>query len=533
MNAPLAIDLLSTRIRSEDVARAQALAGQVRQLADNQLATALDGAHARALHRAGLPADAAVAVARLDVTLKVGAGVDSATLATGWAAAFEARLAALLAATPAGDDDTADGQDAVVWFADTWQAERRHLQRRATGQPDAWWAEALAVGETDEEQPFGPEPHAILTRWLQRDPPRARALLAELAQSTPDVAGLLAAPAAQTLTRLLLAKLGVAHSLTSAAPHDGLPPAEATDAAPPDASATNPPPPITPAQRATLDAAIRALAPLHAALLRHATPTQAAPWLAAALLNQAPSLAGLPAAFLQHPLTAPPPAHAAEASPQAASHPAAADPNQSAAAHAPAALLDASTADAASGHAIHAGGLLLLLRPLMQLELLPTLAADGAVLADVALCALRRVLAPLPAGARMAAEERERPLLALLAPEQDWRELIAHIPLGDAAAVDTLVDRLVAAIPPAIEFAPGSERQVFGPGGGAYASAEARRLAQLVLRPGQLRVSPWQAEMVWPLACIDIALRRAGWDQDPGWLPWLGRRIVFRFGESP
>jgi hypothetical protein len=34
----------------------------------------------------------------------------------GWAAAFEAALAGLLARTPAGDDDDAS----VVWFADAW-----------------------------------------------------------------------------------------------------------------------------------------------------------------------------------------------------------------------------------------------------------------------------------------------------------------------------------------------------------------------------------------------------------------------------
>jgi hypothetical protein len=53
----------------------------------------------------------------------------------------------------------------------------------------------------------------------------------------------------------------------------------------------------------------------------------------------------------------------------------------------------------------------------------------------------------------------------------------------------------------------------------------------LLLRPGVLRVTAWDAELVWPLAGIDLALRRAGWDQDPGWLPWIGRRLRFRFGD--
>ncbi|WP_347250389.1 hypothetical protein, partial [Zoogloea sp.] len=57
------------------------------------------------------------------------------------------------------------------------------------------------------------------------------------------------------------------------------------------------------------------------------------------------------------------------------------------------------------------------------------------------------------------------------------------------------------------------------------------RLAHLLLRPGLLRHTPWEAELIWPLAAVDLALRRAGWDQDPGWLPWLGRTLRFRFGD--
>jgi hypothetical protein len=50
------------------------LAGQVRQLADRQLARALEGAGDRALARARLPASAVVAVQRLDLHLKVAGG---------------------------------------------------------------------------------------------------------------------------------------------------------------------------------------------------------------------------------------------------------------------------------------------------------------------------------------------------------------------------------------------------------------------------------------------------------------------------
>ncbi len=76
MNAPLDIGRLSTRIRSSEPERAQALAGQLRQVAGPGLTRALDGAGERALARAGLPAEAMVAVRRLDLTLRVSAAVD-------------------------------------------------------------------------------------------------------------------------------------------------------------------------------------------------------------------------------------------------------------------------------------------------------------------------------------------------------------------------------------------------------------------------------------------------------------------------
>jgi hypothetical protein len=167
----------------------------------------------------------------------------------------------------------------------------------------------------------------------------------------------------------------------------------------------------------------------------------------------------------------------------------------------------------------------------VRLGLLPAAENLGPALVDLALTALRRVLAPLPPGERAVAQERERVLLAVFAPECDWRERIALIPVGDPAAAERLLDALIDAIPGDITPAPGGLRQVFGTTPAAFPTAADSRLASLLLRPGQLRVSPWEAELAWPLAGIDLALRRAGWDQDPGWLPWLGRTIRFRFGD--
>jgi len=35
--------------------------------------------------------------------------------------------------------------------------------------------------------------------------------------------------------------------------------------------------------------------------------------------------------------------------------------------------------------------------------------------------------------------------------------------------------------------------------------------------------------VIQPVEAIDIDQRRAGLDADPGWLPWLGKTLSFRF----
>jgi hypothetical protein len=39
-------------------------------------------------------------------------------------------------------------------------------------------------------------------------------------------------------------------------------------------------------------------------------------------------------------------------------------------------------------------------------------------------------------------------------------------------------------------------------------------------------------EVRLPMERIDIAVRRAGLDRDPGWVPWLARTVRFEFVES-
>lgn len=518
MNDVVDIGQLSTRIRAADAEHAQALAGQVRQLADRQLARALEGAGDRALARARLPAGAVVAVQRLDLHLKVAADVASADLATGWAAAFEAGLARLLATIAPGDvDDDAP----AAWFADAWAAEQRHLERRLAGMADAWWAPDLA-GDEDSAKALDPlTPFSILQRWLGRDPARTVSTLAELARADARVATLLAPDEATAFTHALLRQLAHPDAagalLQPAASHPSALPGLAGDDAPGFTA-------LSDAIPAHLQAAFARLAPHHQRLSAAAgNAAQRAPWLAALLLAEAPSASGLPAATLAHLLARGSASHATAADATPAT-PLRTDGGQPTAA-------PSSPQAVATLHPTKAGGLLLLLRPLLRLKLLPAPEALGEALGDLALCALRRAFAPLPPGERAVAEEQERPLLAVFAPECDWREPIALIPVRNPAAANTLLDALVASIPADIAAAPGALRQVFGPLPPAFATSADTRLARLLLRPGLLGVTPWDAELTWPLAAIDLALRRAGWDQDPGWLPWLGRTVRLRFGD--
>ena len=526
MNAPLDIGRLSTRIRSSEPARAQALAGQLRQVAGPGLARALDGSGERALARAGLPASARVAVQRLDLALRVSADVDERQLAEGWAAAFEATLAGLLARSPAGDDDAS-----VVWFADAWAAEGRHLARRAAGLPDAWWAQDLAGdGQPDArgtEASLGAL--AILLRWLARDPPRAVATIAALARADARVITLLEPDAARTLTRHLLGLFShPAGPAPASAPAEGEPGKAATAGRQPEQALLR----LTELRNtllAALHAGAGAGADLHGG---SGAPIQAVPWLVATLFTLHPALSRLPAAeieqllarWLQRALPRRPAAAGTATGPRTA------QPNGPDATPTPP-VTDTVT-DTFAHHETRAGGLLLLLAPLARLGLLPPPEHLAQGLGDLALTALRRVLASLPSAERAVAQERERPLLAVFAPECDWGERIATLPVREPEAAEALLDALIAAIPADIAFAPSAQRRIFGSAQPAFATAAARRLACLVLRPGVLTVSAWDAELAWPLASVDLALRRAGWDQDPGWLPWLGRSLRWRFGDA-
>jgi hypothetical protein len=248
-------------------------------------------------------------------------------------------------------------------------------------------------------------------------------------------------------------------------------------------------------------------------------PAQRAPWLAAALLTHAPAQAMHLAALLD-----------AAAAQLDARLPPSRAPEQ-----ADDATRTGQPAEAPEPEAVEVrcGGLLLLIRPLAVLRpaWLPLGEGLSARLLALGLLALQRLAAPLAPAARRAALERDRPLLALFAgtalPDGPLDE--ARLAPARAAEAEDALAALLAAMPPGVEHAPGALRRSHG--GNPFAADPANdALCRLLLRPGRLVQEDATATLVWPLDSADIALRRAGWDMDPGWVPWLGRRIAFRYG---
>jgi hypothetical protein len=54
-------------------------------------------------------------------------------------------------------------------------------------------------------------------------------------------------------------------------------------------------------------------------------------------------------------------------------------------------------------------------------------------------------------------------------------------------------------------------------------------LWSLARRPGRIIADPGWLEIQLDLDDIDLRIRRAGLDLDPGWLGWLGMVVVFRY----
>ena len=54
-------------------------------------------------------------------------------------------------------------------------------------------------------------------------------------------------------------------------------------------------------------------------------------------------------------------------------------------------------------------------------------------------------------------------------------------------------------------------------------------LANVVRRTGRIVWDRTHVEVRMPLSCVDLRIRRAGLDLDPGWVPWLGKVLRFYY----
>jgi len=95
-------------------------------------------------------------------------------------------------------------------------------------------------------------------------------------------------------------------------------------------------------------------------------------------------------------------------------------------------------------------------------------------------------------------------------------DLLQRLPIGADAASAALIG--LAAAAPALLFL----RRAGMPETPMALDAALAVPATLLLPQGQLLVT-------MPMAAIDLDLRRAGLDQNPGWVPWLGRKVELQY----
>jgi len=181
-------------------------------------------------------------------------------------------------------------------------------------------------------------------------------------------------------------------------------------------------------------------------------------------------------------------------------------------------------------------GLLFLLRPLLRLPM----AGEwrGPDLHDRFLLfgglVLDRLLAKRSIAERKAAINRERPLLEIFAGLNRLPEDFDELPRNGAAQEDavTALSLVEPMIPSEVELSTAAARFVCGGTELLTNDPDLRRLAAVVLRRARVESSRDRAVIYLPLESVDTAIRRLGWDIDPGWVPDLGRIIRFCYGAS-
>jgi len=510
----LAIASLRSRVAAPS-AEALLAAAPLMEDATRRLPQSLDALLPRVLAAVGLPPEAVVSLRRLNVRLRLDEDADADAVAWRWAEAIAAALTESLARSgygtttsariPRSSPHASDGHHSVadsampdrahplfgetatrddadsVAFIDLWEAEAVWLGRHAAGLPAPWWENVLGA------PPSGA--YAVIAGWIERDPARAAVALLDLLLSAPDLsaqlsprqASWLAAALFRRLRSALLAGFGHGAQPGGSVPIDALP--------------------------GSLRRALVAI-----------DPERRLPFLLAAVLTYLP--AWTPAVAYSETQSA------ALAVPW--SDPVKEGDTRSWPDTAGTKTNLGETAAAATGIAVLQGGLLLLLRPLTFSGLIDDLHGNAlvATLQSLGLAALRPTTMTLPPTARRLLLERDRPLLAVFAGQPP-----PDAPLDTQIVPQEAEQRLralMALAPPGVGWAPGALRAAHG-GSDPFGDTADGVLARILLRPGRLVCTRWSADLTWPLANADIALRRAGWDLDPGWLPWTGRTIRFHY----
>lgn len=505
--ASLAIGRLKNRLSAPEIADAWA-AAPVLDLAVRRLPDVLDDLLPEILDAAGLPADAVVALRRLDVRLTMGSEPDR--FVHDWAFAIGAALREAIgaaasrpasrggAASPemgangiaASGQDPGDGApvpdmpEAVV-FPDRWSGEAEVLRLLAKGEALPWWVEAVTPGPVSAASAIG--------EWIERDPARAAAALMELTRAGFDIAALLSPAVAAWFVGRLLERLAAAQ------------PGGSGRAAVRGETAET-----------SIGRAWRMLSATERAVLAAIPEERRALFVLAALMTRVPAAALHVAARAAERetraavlalLARPGPAEMRELAPETAEAP----------------------IPRPAGVAVMHGGLLLLCRPLAVLGVIGQIpAADVAdTLLGIGLLALRRVSRTLSPAARRVVLERDRALLTVFAGAPPPDSPLDTLPIPETS--EPWLNAVLDVAPRETGWAAGAERRYFG-GPDPFGETPDGLLARILLRPGRLVWTPFSADLTWPAA--DIALRRAGWDIDPGWMPWIGRVVRFHYDDT-
>ena len=156
------------------------------------------------------------------------------------------------------------------------------------------------------------------------------------------------------------------------------------------------------------------------------------------------------------------------------------------------------------------GGLLLILPALARLEV-----AEADLEGDLCLRLLHRIADRLKIRKDPVRQALPEPLARegpwSFAPPDAWRGLM-RLPRGaDLGREDCLLATCQLALARFLH---------------RYAKISPRRL---VHRPALVHATPTHIDLCFDARWVELELRRAGLDLDPGWVPWLGRVVSFHY----